>query len=65
MPTKGKNGRKAMTRSQGTTGYGMLGKDPGGREVTQEGRASFSVVRMRDDWKIVGQHFSLGENGTE
>ena len=44
--------------------YSMTQVDPGGREVTQAGRASFTVVRMRDDWKIVGQHFSTtGTNG--
>ena len=32
--------------------------DPDGREVEQSGRASFTLVRMRDDWKIVHQHFS-------
>ena len=35
--------------------------DPEGREVCQDGRASFSVVRMGDDWKIVSQHYSLAE----
>lgn len=37
--------------------------DPGGREVEQSGRASFSVVRMGDDWKIVSQHFSPAVDG--
>lgn len=32
--------------------------DPDGRAVEQKGRASFSVARVRDDWKIVQQHFS-------
>ncbi len=32
--------------------------DPEGREMGQNGRSSFSVVRMGDDWKIVAQHFS-------
>lgn len=39
--------------------YSLTQVDPGGREVSQEGRVSFTVVRMREDWKIVGQHFSL------
>lgn len=38
--------------------YAMTQVDPEGREVTQEGRASFTVVRMRYEWKIVAQHFS-------
>jgi ketosteroid isomerase-like protein len=32
--------------------------DPDGREVQQAGRASFAIARIRDDWKIVQQHFS-------
>ncbi|MEM7204548.1 MAG: nuclear transport factor 2 family protein [Planctomycetota bacterium] len=36
--------------------------DPEGREVCQGGRANFSVVRMGDDWKIVSEHFSRGED---
>lgn len=32
--------------------------DPDGREVEQSGRASFTLVRVRDDWKVVQQHFS-------
>jgi ketosteroid isomerase-like protein len=39
--------------------YSMTLVDPGGREVTQEGRVTFTVVKMREDWKIVSQHFSL------
>ena len=33
--------------------------DPDGREFSQSGRASFTVVRMGDYWKIVSQHLSL------
>jgi ketosteroid isomerase-like protein len=33
--------------------------DPGGREMEQGGRCTFSICRMGDDWKIVAQHFSL------
>lgn len=36
----------------------VLQIDPDGREVEQSGRASFTVGRVRDDWKIVQQHFS-------
>ena len=36
--------------------------DPDGREVCQAGRTNFSVVRMGDDWKIVSQHYSLGDD---
>ena len=32
--------------------------DPEGREMGQDGRSTFSVVRMNDDWKIVSQHYS-------
>ncbi len=32
--------------------------DPDGRTSETEGRCSFAVVRIRDDWKIVHQHFS-------
>ncbi|MCA8955236.1 MAG: DUF3225 domain-containing protein [Planctomycetes bacterium] len=38
--------------------YSMTQVDPEGREVTHDGRVSFTVVRMREDWKIVAQHFS-------
>ena len=41
--------------------YSLTQVDPSGREVTQEGRASFTVVRMRSEWKIVSQHFSLNQ----
>ena len=44
-------------------GYSMTQVDPGGREIAQEGRVSFSVVRMRDEWKIVAQHYSPLGNG--
>jgi ketosteroid isomerase-like protein len=37
--------------------------DPDGRELHQQGRASFTVARTGDDWKIVTQHFSLLPNG--
>ncbi len=37
--------------------------DPEGRENSQSGRCSFSVAQMNgEDWKIVGQHFSLGND---
>ena len=36
----------------------VLHIDPDGREVDQSGRATFTVARVRDDWKIVQQHFS-------
>jgi ketosteroid isomerase-like protein len=35
--------------------------DPNGREIEQSGRATFTVVRMGDDWKIVAQHYSMAE----
>jgi ketosteroid isomerase-like protein len=35
--------------------------DPEGREVTQAGRATFTVARVGDAWKIVAQHFSSDE----
>ena len=37
--------------------------DPEGREMGQNGRSTFSVVRMNDDWKIVAQHYSGMPNG--
>ena len=39
--------------------------DPGGREVEQGGRVTFTVVRMGDDWKIVLQHYSPAESAPE
>lgn len=33
--------------------------DPEGRGIEQNGRCTFAVCRMSDDWKIVAQHFSL------
>jgi ketosteroid isomerase-like protein len=39
-------------------GWRVVQIDPDGREVEQVGRASFTLQRMRDDWKIVQQHFS-------
>ncbi len=36
--------------------------DPDGREVCQAGRSSFTVARIGDDWKIVSQHYSLGDD---
>ena len=32
--------------------------DPEGRGIDQSGRVTFTLARMRDDWKIVQQHFS-------
>ena len=32
--------------------------DPDGRSVDQAGRASFTAHRLRNDWKIVQQHYS-------
>jgi len=32
--------------------------DPEGRYVDQSGRVSFSVARIKDDWKLVQQHCS-------
>lgn len=37
--------------------------DPDGRELHHGGRASFSVARTGDDWKIVAQHYSVSPNG--
>lgn len=37
--------------------------DPEGRGVEQMGRASFAVCRVRDEWKIVHQHFDPQLNG--
>ena len=45
--------------------YAITQVDPGGREITQEGRASFTIVRMRDEWKIVAQPFSRSGNGED
>ena len=40
--------------------------DPEGRNHEQNGRCTFSVCRMSDDWKIVAQHFSpLSEEEAE
>jgi hypothetical protein len=33
--------------------------DPEGRGLEQNGRCTYSVCRMGDDWKIVAQHYSL------
>ena len=32
--------------------------DPEGRNHEQNGRCTFALCRMSDDWKIVAQHFS-------
>ncbi len=37
--------------------------DPDGRSVDQCGRVSFTVARIRDDWRIVQQHFSGAVDG--
>lgn len=37
--------------------------DPDGRGVEQSGRATFAVARVKDDWKIVQQHFSTDVEG--
>ncbi len=37
--------------------------DPEGREMSQNGRSTFSVVGMNEDWKIVAQHYSGILNG--
>jgi len=43
--------------------YRLTQVDPGGREVSHQGRVSFSVAKIKDDWKIVSQHFSEDRNG--
>ncbi len=40
------------------TGWKVGQIDPEGRSVEQNGLASFTVVRVRNDWKIVHQHYS-------
>lgn len=40
-------------------GWRLAQMDPGGREMEQGGRCTFSICRMGDAWKIVAQHFSL------
>jgi ketosteroid isomerase-like protein len=45
-------------------GYRLTQVDPEGREASQQGRVSFSVAKIKDDWKIVSQHFSEDRNGT-
>lgn len=39
-------------------GWKLVQVDPDGRTVEREGRVSFAAARMRDDWKVVQQHFS-------
>ncbi len=39
--------------------------DPEGRSVEQGGRASFTVARVRDEWKIVHQHYSTHAEALE
>ena len=34
--------------------------DPGGRALEQNGRATYTVVRVSESWKVVLQHFSPG-----
>ncbi len=41
-----------------TGGWKVSQVDPEGRSIEQAGRVSFTVVRMRDDWKIVHEHYS-------
>ncbi len=40
-------------------GYSLTQVDPSGREAHSGGRVSFTLARIKDDWKVVGQHFSL------
>ena len=43
--------------------YRLTQVDPEGREASHKGRVSFSVAKIKDDWKIVSQHFSEDRNG--
>ena len=43
--------------------YRLTQVDPEGREASHQGRVSFSVAKIKDDWKIVSQHFSEDRNG--
>jgi ketosteroid isomerase-like protein len=39
-------------------GWRMTQVDPEGRNHEQNGRCTFSLCRLSDDWKIVAQHYS-------
>jgi len=41
-----------------TGGWKVGHVDPEGRSIEQAGRVTFTVARIRDDWKIVHQHYS-------
>lgn len=41
-----------------TTLWKLSQIDPDGRTVSQSGRASFALTRVRTEWKIVLQHYS-------
>ncbi len=43
--------------------YRLTQVDPEGREASQQGRVSFAVVKFKEDWKIITQHFSEARNG--
>ena len=44
------------------TGYWKTTQtDTEGRAVEQTGRCSFTVLRMKQDWKVAHQHFSADE----
>ena len=45
-------------------GYRLTQVDPEGREASQQGRVSFSVAKIKDEWKIVSQHLSEDRYGT-
>lgn len=51
------NGRKAMTRSRGTKGYGMLSKDAGGRSVP-----GFTGGESAATWPARTGYTQSGEN---
>jgi hypothetical protein len=45
-------------------GWKLSQVDPEGRNSDQNGRCTFALCRMSDDWKIVAQHYShLSEEG--
>lgn len=39
--------------------------DPEGRGSEESGRVSFTICRLKDDWKIVHQHYTGALNGIE
>ncbi|MEO0481119.1 MAG: nuclear transport factor 2 family protein [Planctomycetota bacterium] len=51
---------RPMNEFGSVTGFWkIIQTDTEGRAVEQAGRVSYTVSRMKDDWKVVHQHYSV------